>query len=593
MNSFLSGSAGSLPQLGAVADIVDSTTVDGIPTIFAHRDGPISAGLFFRVGRADETLATAGATHLVEHLALFRQTVGDLHHNGETADYYTHFHVTGTEAQVVTFLNQACASLRDLPVDRIPAEVEILRIEASRRQIGHWQIQRSERFGAVGMGQVAYQEFGLNVLSPDQVSEWARTRFTSSNAVLWITTSHLPAGLDLRLPTGNPHPILFSSETLKTTPAYALGNDGGVLIDAIVARSSAAAMFASVASRAMYRELRQEGGYSYTAHCEYEPIDATRSHIGLFADTLSEQQTAVVGGMVDLLAAMRSGRFEPTDLEHARESIGQMAGVPFLGAAVLPNIALNLLLEAPIEHPLALIKKQKETSVAELAAVADEVWRGALAQIPEGDLEWAGFAASPRWSDSTVEGVRYPYKSEPQSAVVIADNGVSFVNSQGASTVYFDETAAYLKTPDGARSFLGDDGFRVSLEPTLLRRLTPDVISRLDAAVPAHLHIPLAPRDPNRIPQPEINKYYTKGRKGFGGWAIVLAFLSYIFLPISFSVARKLSEQAQLGPEDNYGIVTTQETVNSWWIVFTVVGIAAVVFTVGAVRRVRWERANM
>ncbi|MFB6956442.1 hypothetical protein ACFCYB_05240 [Streptomyces sp. NPDC056309] len=36
---------------------VHRTETDGIPTLFAQADGPMRAGLAFRVGVADETLA--------------------------------------------------------------------------------------------------------------------------------------------------------------------------------------------------------------------------------------------------------------------------------------------------------------------------------------------------------------------------------------------------------------------------------------------------------------------------------------------------------------------------------------------------------
>ncbi len=49
---------------------VQKTEVDGVPTVWAPSEGELTAGLVFRVGRADETWARSGITHLVEHLAL-------------------------------------------------------------------------------------------------------------------------------------------------------------------------------------------------------------------------------------------------------------------------------------------------------------------------------------------------------------------------------------------------------------------------------------------------------------------------------------------------------------------------------------------
>lgn len=105
--------------------------VDGIRTVLAAGSGPVTAGLFFRVGVADETLATTGITHLVEHLALHRHGLSDLHYNGATSATYTLFHVTGTPAEVTTYLNGVCAALRDLPLERLETEREILRTESA------------------------------------------------------------------------------------------------------------------------------------------------------------------------------------------------------------------------------------------------------------------------------------------------------------------------------------------------------------------------------------------------------------------------------------------------------------------------------
>ncbi|MGW0884991.1 hypothetical protein [Streptomyces sp. NPDC002671] len=105
-------------DLTALDGLVAHAGIQGIPTLYSPRQGQITAGLFFRVGRADETLATSGLTHLVEHLALHRLGLSDLHYNGATANTYTLFHVTGDEDEVVAYLNGVCAALRDLPLDR-------------------------------------------------------------------------------------------------------------------------------------------------------------------------------------------------------------------------------------------------------------------------------------------------------------------------------------------------------------------------------------------------------------------------------------------------------------------------------------------
>ena len=79
--------------------MIEQTTVDGVPTLFAPAAGPLRAGLTFRVGRADETLARSGITHLIEHLALFHLNMADYHFNGSTGPVTTDFHLQAPKAR--------------------------------------------------------------------------------------------------------------------------------------------------------------------------------------------------------------------------------------------------------------------------------------------------------------------------------------------------------------------------------------------------------------------------------------------------------------------------------------------------------------
>ncbi|WP_369373512.1 hypothetical protein AB1046_06415 [Promicromonospora sp. Populi] len=126
------------PTLPDLADFPGVTVAesDGVPVLLAPREGNVGAGIIFRVGSADETLATSGITHLTEHLALRTQVLSEAHLNGQTRSDVTLFHVAGTAADVVAYLNDVCASLRDLPLDLVETEKEILRSEADLRNPG-------------------------------------------------------------------------------------------------------------------------------------------------------------------------------------------------------------------------------------------------------------------------------------------------------------------------------------------------------------------------------------------------------------------------------------------------------------------------
>ncbi|MFG2979219.1 M16 family metallopeptidase [Streptomyces sp. NPDC048331] len=484
------------------ADGITTTVVNGIRTVLAPRSGPLTAGLLFRVGRADETLATSGITHLVEHLALHHHGLGDLHYNGATALTYTHFHVHGTPADVVAYLNGVCAALHDLPMDRLDTEKEILRTEAAGSGSGPVQASALWRYGSRSFGLAGYAELGLHGITADDVRAWARTRFTAENAVLWITGDTVPEGLDLTLPTGEWHPTPEATSALPTTPAWFPGEDGALVLTSVLPRSTAASLFADVLGKELFRALRQKGGYSYTAAAEYTPRDTDSATVVAYADALPQKQDAMVGAFVDVLAKLRAGRIEQADLDSVRASALARFDLPELAAAKLPAHAMNLLLRHP-DLTVAEAKAELEAvTVSDLHQVAEAVWADALVQVPGRGLDWAGLAAAPAESAEVVGGLRHPAVADSGGLLRLAEDGVSQIAPGRRATVRYAECSLMQVFPDGARHLIGHDGFTVAVEPTLYHRITPAELATIDAAVPASVVVRMPPREPSRIPRP-------------------------------------------------------------------------------------------
>ncbi|GKQ34310.1 pitrilysin family protein [Streptomyces sp. A012304] len=490
-------------DLTALDGLVSHTTVQGIPTLYAPASGnEITAGLFFRVGRADETLATAGITHLVEHLALHRLGLSDLHYNGATANAYTLFHVTGSAEEVVSYLNSVCAGLRDLPMDRLETEKEILRTEAAGRGGGPQHQMPLWRYGAQGYGLSSYSELGTWSLTPEQVRHWAGTRFTRDNAVLWITSDRVPDGLDLTLPAGTRFPAPAATSALPVTPAYIRGDDGQVVFTSVLRRSTAASVFADVLARALFQDLRQEGGYSYSADADYSPRDADFATLTAYADALPQKQGAVVGGFIDTLARLRVGRIEQSELDSVRAKLLKMYDTPDLGAATLPSYALSLLLGHRILSPEQHKAELHAVTLADLREVAREAWDAGLLQVPGRGVDWAGLTLAPQYSSAAVAGTRHQSLEDERVTLVIGTEGVTLLTPEGPVTVRYDACAAMTARPDGGRALTGHDGFSVTVEPTLYKGITPERIAALDAAVPAHAVVRMPPRAPDQVPQP-------------------------------------------------------------------------------------------
>ena len=495
-----------------------SGVVNGVPVLFAHRPGPVSGGLLFRVGWSDEPLARAGLTHLVEHLALHgRHDVGG-HHNASTGESITHFHATGTEAEVVAALSGTCAALRELPLGRMEMEKEILRTEAAGRSFGALERHRLERYGARGPGLAGFEGFGLSAITADDVRDWVSEWFVVGNAVMWISGAGIPPDIDLRLPPGQRPPMPAWTDHLISTPAFYRGNPGSVLLDAVVPRSAAASLFAKVSSRALFRALREEGGYSYAAQCEYEPIGADSARVTMYADALEDAQAAVVGGMIDVLAALRGGAVDASDLLASQEAARLALDDPFLDAAMLPGVAMNALVGGEHRDAAELRREGDAVTIADLAAVAQAVWDDALVQIPEGALDWAGFAAVATGSTSQITGRSFPRLDQAGGELVIGDDGVMMRGAEGRITVRFEDCVALERWPDGARTLIGCDGFVVHIEPTLHEDLDLETIARVDAAVASRNHLPRPARPPEQIPQPPPPQASPSGPTHRRGW---------------------------------------------------------------------------
>ncbi|MCZ1000456.1 insulinase family protein [Streptomyces mirabilis] len=442
---------------------IHHTEVDGIPTLFAYAAGPMRAGLVFRVGVADETLAGAGITHLVEHLALHRQGLADYHFNGATKAAFTHFHVEGAEHEIVAYLDGVCTSLLDLPMERLEIEKEILRTEEAGREPGQLPLWR---YGAQGYGLVSYPEWGVRGLRPDDVREWAGTWFTRDNAVLWIAGERLPAGLSLKLPAGRRCPMPAVTSALPTAPAYFSDGKGGVLLDAVVTDTTAARLYAGVLERALSRSLRQEGGYSYTAASDYTSRRDGFATVTAFADALPAKQDAVLGGFVDVLAGLQVGRIAQADLEAVRGRSDATLTAPDAAVRRLPGAAEELLAHRPPRGLDELRAELWAMTPQHVHAVALEAAGTALLQAPSGHrADWAGYTAAPTTSSYAVTGTRFEAVRKDGPAMVVGGEGVSLTAGGEAATVLYRACAALLSWPDGGRRLIGTDGLSVEVEP--------------------------------------------------------------------------------------------------------------------------------
>lgn len=476
--------------------------VDGVPALLAPTTGPTHAGLMFRVGQADETLARRGITHLLEHLVLHPLGTADYHYNGTTGSVVTHFHLQGSVDDITTFLTGVCKSLRELPASRVETEKAILRTEWNSKSGSSLDELPLWRYGARGHGLLSYPEWGLHAVSLEDLQDWARRYFTKENAVLWLAGADLPAGLRIDLPTGQRMPVPAPSSALPQTPAFFSGSGGLTAINAVAARSVAASVFAGALERELFQALRQRDGLSYTAATNYEPRGDGYATITALADALPEKQDAVLGGFIDVLAKVRVGRIDEANIAAVIGKATEALSAEDVDSARLASAAFDVLTGEGLTASDDLLRQVKEVTPEAVHEVATDVLADSLLMTPRGrTADWAGFVAAPTSSTAVVTGADYPGQGGLTQRLVVGNDGVSVVSNDSDEfvTVHYDTCAALLTWPDGGRQLLGADGISVRLEPTLYPGLPTQAV---DQAVPARVRVELPARDPAEIPQP-------------------------------------------------------------------------------------------
>ncbi|MFG1924276.1 insulinase family protein [Cryptosporangium sp. NPDC048952] len=483
--------------------MIKETEVDGVPTLVAPVSGPMSAGLVFRVGYADEVLARAGITHLIEHLALFDTGQADYHYNGRTGAAFTEFHLRGSEHDVVAFLTGVCTSLGALPMERLEIERQVLLTEESGQSLTPSHLLSPWRYGARGYGLPGFLEYGVPVITPDEIQHWLRTWFTKENAALWIAGDGVPAGLRLPLPTGGRRwapPAVTSA--LPVTPTYFRGPLKGAAFDAVVPIGAASQVYSEVLQRELFRELRQASGLSYTTATGYAAHAHGSAQVTAIADALPEKQSAVLGGLIDALLTLSVGRIEQSDVDAAKAKGREALTEPEAEAAMLSGQANALLAGQPIRTLEERLAEVEAVTVEQVATVAAGAMTTGLLLVPPGHTaDWAGFTAAPTTSYTVVQGYTFPVVDDETDRFHLGPTGVSRVIGDEAATVLYAECAAMLIWPDGGRMLIGNDGMRVAVEPTMIAG-DPAVLYQVGMGLPPHLVVRMPQRDPSEIPRP-------------------------------------------------------------------------------------------
>ena len=496
-----------------IADVpVERRDVDGVPAFFAEGPAPMSAGLVFRVGQADERLVERGLTHLVEHLAL--APLADVRmSNGTVAMTTTSFDVRGEPEEVRDFINGVVRSLAGLPFDRLDVERRVLRTEDQRRSGSLFSLAHYLRFGPAGHGTIDCAELGLPGATAESVDAWRRRWFTRENAVLWFS-GEPPEGLDLSpLASGErvapPEPAPYPYKY----PAWYAGADGYIAVSMLGERTMATWAAQAILRERLHNRLRKAEGRSYAVSVDNEALTPGTYSIFVLTDTLPEEAEPVRDAvLVEMTKLARQGA-EKEEVDLLRSLMRRSLAEPGFPAFAAERHAWHSLKGIKPQEPPEIDAELAALTAEDIAAAMSAAQDSALWLVPRAiGMSDQRIRALPAASESSVQGKTYGRpRGFPQDGathkLVVGDAGVSLTYPDfDPSTIEFDACPAMQVWEDGARTLWGADGIRIFLHPGDWKR-GDEAIAAVDAAVTTDVRVDMG--EPSG---------YTPPVESGGGW---------------------------------------------------------------------------
>jgi hypothetical protein len=479
-----------------LAFVPHRSVVDGVPVYASgFSTGPQTLALVFRVGVVDETLGRRGVTHLVEHLALQGLRGAPYPFNGMVRRAITVFAASGSPDELVAFATAVCHGLRNLPLDRLRQEVQVLTTESQRRAVPVADQMLSMHCGYARYGCTAMPELGLARLREADVASWAAATFTRENAAIWIMGS-VPEGLAVNLPAGDrleiPEPTQIAS---LGRSVWVPGPPGRVVLSALTDWSLALTAGAQACQHRLMDQLRFEKGISYAPVADVDRLTARIGHWIAASDCVATAADQATETILDIVSKIAGEGPHESDLAPGLAAARRFYSVPESIPTVLDQWTCGELCGSENKPMADVLHEVEALDTRAVAAAMTRVLDDSVLVVPQGcSPRVPGFHRYVRQSAAVVRGrtfwkqrrplLRFGAPMNDTNYVAINKDAISLVNDNGeVTTLYFNSCAGLLKHPEGRRLLLGDDGVRLEFVPSEW----PDgaeIASLLDAAMP-------------------------------------------------------------------------------------------------------------
>lgn len=490
-------------------------TVDGVPVWCTDVPGITRLKLIFRVGMADESLVSAGVTHMV--LALASQAAGPTvcQEETEVGRFQTDIVIEGSPADVTARLTRWCEALAGLTQQR-PQTPLMNRVTQELRESWHpfvatptdWSVMSRWDYTSAGLA-AAPRAATLENLRPVDVSQHAARFFHAGNAVV-VSTSLLPESLRLPLPVGGVRMPIPSPQRLDWVgPIVQVGLHECVILSFEVPNSSpdAQSEISAVLTAVMRRLMADVDWPSPTealevffTHVDGCPIIAS---IGLAFDP-DEPSSAgrVLGRAWKALDDIRSRGISDSEKEAVRMEVVDQLTSPY---------GRFFELEVDALHHLTGVRSAGQdvvdwlhiTEARDIGGCLSNIETSLIVGLPVGALVngiGEPFASFPLWcaGDSPVEGqefgrsLRGRLRREPADVVLtVGETGVSWTEVGETRTIMWNDVIGLFpghESPPRDALLVSRQGTKIIVDSTSFRRGAV-AMEMIRAKVPAELQV--------------------------------------------------------------------------------------------------------
>lgn len=490
-----------------MADAV-AIEVAGVPAWWVRGERELTTmSLIFRGGRADESLATSGWFHLLEHHALHGARPPHLHVNGSVDLLHTQFDFEGAPADVAGEVRTVLERLQGIDGDTLDHELRVLEAEGREREVGPEAESLVWRYGARGPGLVGFPEWGLSRADPARLTTLASQVFNRRNCALAIY-GPVPDAIGLEaLPEGEP----MVGDDLWPLPASGpfsfASSYQTITVTSLLERSEAAATFSDLLHRRVTERFRHTDGIVYAPHPLYRRLNK-QAVSGVTVEVAGGAGGAVLEGLPQVIAELAENGPSSKELDGYRIAARQRAGEPpTLLARAWENARAVTLGQRPRTAAQTLfryvgltredIRRQAELSAGSL--IYGVPGQTAIKDLPA-PLHPGPDEPSIRPRATIYRPRQGVLDDDSQRIRILLADGVLQRESAATRVSYLrDDLAGVLAWPDGARRLIRTDGYSALIEPSQWRAGSR-LIAELDSWVPGDVVLPRPERAPADIP---------------------------------------------------------------------------------------------